>query len=177
MMASGPGGGIPMILLTLTIWIPSTVLAVWWTKKALMGWKDPAEFARRYRSEFSRRGRDRFRAAGKALASSCLPFWGALFVVWFFLVDRIAQGWVDLRIGPPVSQTAMIGAQISLVFAIVGGLLSAVTYWWARPRFLIPPHLRYDPSYVKVLRARDHNEDVEAMYAASDERWRDRLHS
>ncbi|MGI5191233.1 hypothetical protein ACQEVI_24055 [Promicromonospora sp. CA-289599] len=42
------------------------------------------------------------------------------------------------------------------------------------PKFLVPPHMRADPGFWQVKRLRVRGVDVDALYEASAEQWRER---
>jgi hypothetical protein len=111
----------------------------------------------------SAENRDRVRAGAKMPAALCVLVCGIALMVWTLLGDRIVLGWVDPRFGPAYSPLTTVLVLGRLGVAAVGVLLVALTVTRNRPKFLVPPYLRFDPGYIEVRRPRARGEDVDRM--------------
>jgi hypothetical protein len=87
---------------------------------------------------------ERSRAHVRALAVAVTL--GALLIVELFMLSSL-QGEDQLDVAAPVALAGML-LNISLL------VLWALIFWFNRPRFLVPPHMRGDKGFVHVRRVR-----------------------
>lgn len=160
------------LIIWIAFWLSATLFALWLTAYCARRWSSRSGMDQLVRRAGSAENRDRVRAGAKMPAALCVLVWGIVLLVWTLLGDRIVLGWVDPRFGPAYSSLTTVLALGWFGVAAAGVLLVALTVTRNRPKFLVPPYLRFDPGYIEVRRARARGEDVDRIYAAADNRWR-----
>ncbi|WP_460886642.1 hypothetical protein [Promicromonospora xylanilytica] len=117
---------------------------------------------------------EKARAMVRGFPMICLACWGVALAGIAVVLDERS---VPAAYGVQPWYGAVLG--IGLLF--VGVLFDLLIIRFNRPKFLVPPHLRWEPGYGEIERARASADGattpesaVEVLYEASAERWRER---
>lgn len=100
--------------------------------------------------------------------------WFTFLASWPRTIDHLASGEPNVITSGPASAWVNVAYYVILGGISLSILLSLAVYYWNQPRFLVHPYFQGDPGLLKVRRLRARGVDVDAMYEASAERWRQR---
>jgi len=74
----------------------------------------------------------------------------------------------------PGSQTTLsewAGVVGGLIVTLLGVGFDLLIIYYNRPRLVVPPHLRWEPGYNEVVRAREQGRDLDEFYRTAQEEW------
>lgn len=115
------------------------------------------------------------RRAGMHLPVVVIPgYWFLALFSWPRTIDHLIRGeWNVITSGPESEWSNIVSNAILGGFALCV-LLGFSIYYWNQPKFLVHPYFHGDPGLLKARRLRARGVDVDEMYEASAERWRER---
>jgi hypothetical protein len=103
-----------------------------------------------------------------------IAFWCLALVSWPRTIDHLVRGeWNVVTSGP---ESPWVDTIYNLLYFGIGlcVLLGFTIHCWNQPRFLVHPYFHGDPGLLKARRMRAQGLDVDGLYEASAERWRER---
>ena len=103
-----------------------------------------------------------------------IAFWCLALVSWPRTIDHLMRReWNVVTSGPESPWVDMV---YNLLFGGIAlcAVLGLVIHFWNQPKYLVHPYFRGDPGLLQARRLRARGVDVDAMYEASAERWRER---
>lgn len=101
-------------------------------------------------------------------------FWCLVLVSWPRTIDHLVRGeWNVVTSGP---ESPWVNTAYNLLFCGVGLsiALGFTIHYWNQPKFLVHPYFHGDPGLLEARRMRSQGVDVDELYEASAERWRER---
>lgn len=101
-------------------------------------------------------------------------FWCLALVSWPRTIDHLIRGEWNVVASGPESQWA--NTAYNMLYGIIGlcVLLGFTIHYWNQPKFLVHPYFHDDPGLLEARRMRARGLDVDALYEASAQRWRER---
>lgn len=164
-----------MTLVLSAIWVTCTAIL---TVMMVRLWAGSSQIDDRARTAFGTAltsDSEKARAMVRGFPMVCLACWGVALAGIAVVLDE----------GDSVPATYGVqpwyGAVLGIGLLFVGVLFDLLIIRFNRPKFLVPPHLRWEPGYGEIERARASADGatspesaVEALYEASAERWRER---
>lgn len=161
-----------MTLLVTAVWVASTsILTVMMARL----WAGDSGIAERATTSFGRalaNDSEKARAMVRGFPVICLACWGIALTGISVALDEMRPDWRPF--GLPIWSGAVVGLGLLLVGVLLDVLIIRVN----RPKFLVPPRLRWEPGYGEVEQARASAEGimapesaVEALYEEYADRW------
>lgn len=166
-----------MTLFLTAVWVTSTSIL---TVMMFRLWGGDCGIAERARTAFGwalADDREKARAMVRGFPAVCLACWGLALVGISVALEEMRPEW--RLYGLPIWSGVVVGLGLLLVGVLLDVLIIRVN----RPGFLVPPHLRWEPGYDEIERARARANSeglttpesaVEALYGEYADRWTQR---
>ena len=101
-------------------------------------------------------------------------FWCAALATWPRTIDHLMRGEPNVMTSGPGSPWADLANNSLFGGILLCFVLGLTISYWNQPKYLVHPYFRGDPGLLQARRLRARGVDVDAMYEASAERWRER---